>query len=458
MADMKKIQNTQNVSPKFPPGPRRFSGLIQLWQDTLPFLLKLTRQYGDLVRYLGAPSFYLVNHPDYVKHVLQETNRTYSKELFDYRILKQVLGKGLVTSENPLWLRQRRLIQPTFHRKHIGEFGRLMTEATLTMLERWHVVAKEDQFLDIATEMMRLTLEIVGKALFGTDIGDKADTVAQALKVVNVQFPSLKGFLILMPWLPLPSNLQFRAALKKLDEVVLDLIEQRRQQKRGRGDLLSMLLLAQDAETGQGMDNQQLRDEVMTLLIAGHETTANALSWTWYLLSKHPLVERRLHAELTDTLNGRTPTVDDLPNLQYTRMVLEESMRLYPPVWGMSRISTEEDEIDGYLIPAKSPVFLLPYTMHRHPGFWENPERFNPERFTPERSATRHPFAYFPFGGGPRLCIGNNFAMMELQLVLATVAQYYKLDLVPGHPVEPEPRVTLRPRYGLLMTPNSKIR
>jgi len=237
-----------------------------------------------------------------------------------------------------------------------------------------------------------------------------------------------------------------------LDQLVYRMIAERRSRETERDDLLSMLLSAQDEETGQGMNDRQVRDEVMTLLLAGHETTANTLTWTWYLLSQSPEVERRLHAELNEVLDGRVPTVADLPELKYTRMVIEEALRLYPPTPLLSRKAIAGDEVQGYPIAANSMIMISPYAVHRHPALWEEPERFDPERFTPERAAARSAYAYFPFGGGPRICIGNNFAMMEAQLILSTVAQRYQLRLIPGHPVEPQMVVTLRPRYGLPMT------
>ncbi len=252
-------------------------------------------------------------------------------------------------------------------------------------------------------------------------------------------------------WIPTPRNLAFKRARAELDRVVYDIIASRRRRHAPKGDLLDMLLAAREQGSGEGMTDRQLRDEVMTLLLAGHETTATTLTWTWYLLSKHPGAARKLRAELDVVLGGRLPGVGDLPALEYTQRVVRESMRLYPPVWVISRTAIEEDEIGGYTIPAGSILLLSQYAMHRHPDFWENPEGFDPDRFSPERSEGRHRYAYFPFGGGPRLCIGANLAMLETELILAILAQRYRLELLPGHPVEPEPLITLRPRYGMKM-------
>ncbi|MDP3767798.1 MAG: cytochrome P450, partial [Dehalococcoidia bacterium] len=251
---------------------------------------------------------------------------------------------------------------------------------------------------------------------------------------------------------PTPTNLRFRRAMRTLDDIVYGMIEARRNNGADKDDLLSMLLEARDEETGEGMSDKQLRDEVFTMFTAGHETTAAALAWTWYLLSQHPEAEGRLHNELGSVLSGRTPGLDDLQRLPYTRMVIEETLRLYPPVWSIGRMALREDTVLGYRIPAKGQVLLSSYVTHRHPEFWDEPERFDPERFAPERAASRPRYAYFPFGGGPRQCIGNEFAMMEAQLALATLAQRYRLRLVPGQVVEPEPAVTLRPRHGVMVT------
>jgi cytochrome P450 len=300
--------------------------------------------------------------------------------------------------------------------------------------------------------MMRLTLRIIGQALFTVDLDDESDTVGQAFTTVL----TLLGSYLYLPFPPLsvptPRNQRMKASIRTLNAVVHRMITQRRQRQVEREDLLSMLLAAQDQETGEGMSDQQVRDEVLTLLFAGHETTANAFTWAWYLLSQHPAVERRLHAELDEVLGNQVPSIEHLSRLPYTRMVIEETLRLYPPGAMLMRHAIAADVIGGYTIPAGSLVFLSPYVTHRHSDYWDEPEVFNPERFTPERVAAHHRYAYFPFGGGPHLCIGNHFAMMEAQLVLATIAQRYRLHLVPGQRVEPQVVTTIRPRDGLQMT------
>jgi cytochrome P450 len=438
------------------PGPRGnlFLGSIRGYQrNPLRLFTEATRHYGPIVRFrFGTREVYFMSHPDYVKHVLQEHNRNYHKSLA-YDKTRPMLGYGLLTSEDEFWRRQRRLVQPAFHRKYIGSFATTMTDATDAMLERWEPYAQTGQPFDVAKEMMRLTLTIVGKTLFSTDVSGEADRVGQALTIaLEHTSKRMQALFDLGEKLPTPENRRFNEAIRTLDEVVYGMIEERRRTGAAYNDLLSLLLHAQDEDTGERMSDKQLRDEAMTIFLAGHETTANALSWTWYLLSKHPDVARTLRAEVNQVLGGRVPTLEDLPKLRYTKMVIDESLRLFPPAWGVGRTALGDDEIDGYRIPGGAIVALSAYVTHRLPEFWDNPEGFDPERWTPERNEKRPRFAYFPFGGGPRLCIGNNFALMEAQLIVATIAQRYRIDLVPGHPIVPEPMVTLRPKHGVLMT------
>lgn len=445
-------------TPKAPPGPRGYPFLLLLVlpkarQAFLQFLLDAACQYGDVVSLrLGFHRAYLVTHPDDIQHVLQDNHRNYRKSTRVERI-KPLFGEGLTTSEGALWRRQRRLLQPAFQHQRLAALAPVIIDATAAMLQRWQTVAELGQPLDVAREMLSLTQGIIIRTLFGTDLAGEADGVGQAL---TVAFEHLHhrvwAVLDLLEHFPTPRNRRFRHALRTLDTFVYRMIHDRHHGGKDRTDLFSMLLNAWDHETGEGMTDAQLRDEVMTLLVAGHTTTATALAWTWFLLSKSPEVERQLQKELRTVLGGRSPTGQDLPALRYTRMVIEEALRLYPPTWVTARTPREDDEIGGYAIPAKSQVLLSPFVTHRHPAFWENPEGFEPERFSPERSAGRPPYAYFPFGGGPRVCVGKGFALTEMQLIIAMVAQIYRLRLVPGHPVEPQPTITLRPRGGILVT------
>jgi cytochrome P450 len=447
---------------KRPPGPRSLSPLSSataLQRDPIHFALDMWQRYGDVVgfRFLFWPA-YVFYHPDHVKRVLQENHRNYNKNFPNMKAAREIFGNGLFTSDGESWLHQRRLMQPSFHSKRLTGFGQMMTEATVAMLERWQSIAPDDAPLDISLEMMRLSLHIAGLALFSLDLSSEVDAAGRTFSTIGPLIAQYTTFPFPPLWVPTPRNRRLLAGLKTLNTVVYAIMDERRKQliDTREMDLLGMLLSAQDEETGDGMNNSQLRDEVFTLLLAGYETTAAALSWTWYLLSQHPEVEDRLHSELDTVLAGRPPTVEQLDALPYTRMVIQEAMRLYPPAFGFTRFAIAEDEIGGYTIPAHSVIFLSAYATHRHPEFWEEPEVFDPERFTPERSAGRPRFAYFPFGGGPRQCIGNAFAMMEAQLVLATIAQRYYLRLVPGHPVEPVALPIMRPRYGLPMTLHSR--
>ena len=441
-----------------PPGPRgraALEGLRELRQSPLTFLCRVAAQYGDLVRYpVGPWEFYVATHPDHVGRVLQENQRAYSKDTFQYNLLKTVTGNGLLTSDGAFWLRQRRLAQPAFHHRRVEALDALITAATVDMLEDWERAAARAEPIDVTAAMMQVALRIVGQALFSIDIREEADALAQAVLVVLDHIVERARTLGLAPdWLPTARNRCFRDALNALDRVVYATIAQRRRAGGGNHDLLAMLLAARDEETGEGMSDRQVRDEVMTLLIAGHETVASALAWTWYLLAQAPEVERKLHAEVDAVLGGRPPSATDLPRLAYTRQVFEEALRLYPPAWIITRKTLAADTLGGYHIPAGALVILSPYVTQRRPDLWEGPETFDPERFAPARAAGRPRFAYFPFGGGARLCIGNYFALVEAQLIIASVAQRFRLRLAPDQVVEPEPSVTLRPRHGLLMYP-----
>jgi cytochrome P450 len=451
----------RKTDPHDAPGPRNAPGprgrpllghIRDIQRRPLEFYTSLRRRYGDVVRFRSIFPFrpFLLSHPDDIEYVLRKNARNYPKDAFVNARFKLILGEGLLTSEGELWRRQRRLAQPAFHRRRIPALAGLMTGETEALLEQWN-----GRPLDVAEAMTRLTLGIVGRALLGTAIdNEEAGALGRAFRVTLAHTNYRSTHLFAIPErFPTPRNRRFLAARRFLDESVYRLIAERRRSEVDGGDLLSMLLLARDEETGEGMSDRQLRDEVVTILVAGYETTATTLAWTWHLLGEHPEAEARLHAELDETLNGRTPTFEDLGSLPYTKMVIQEAMRLYPPAWALVRRAREDDEIRDYRVPAGSTIVLCQYVTHRHPDFWEEPERFDPERFAPERAAGRPPFAYFPFGGGQRLCIGNNLAMMEAQLILATVARRYRLRPVPGHPVEPEPLITLRPRHGVLMTP-----
>jgi cytochrome P450 len=420
--------------------------------------LGLASTYGEVAKYRVAHmKIYQVNSPAGVGRLLHDNHRNYSKEVATFGTLKLILGNGLFTSDGDFWRRQRRLAQPAFHRRRVAAFGELMTDATLAMLERWRPRVVQGQPLDVAAKFMRLTMDIVTRALFSTSVERDIDTIGDAITTLlnDVAFrftfpfyPTLK--------VPTPRNRRFLAARATLDRVVYGIISGRRQRPGEHDDLLALLMEARDEETGEGMSDEQLRDEVITLFVAGHETTANALTWASYLLSTHVAVARRLETEVDEVLRGGIPTPADLPELRFTRMVIDETMRLYPPAWITNRRAIEADTVCGYRIPAGATISISPYVTHRDPTLWENPEGFDPDRFSAERSASRPHYAYFPFGGGPRQCIGKGFALMESTLVLALLTQRYGLHLVPGRPVEAVAMATLRPRQGMWMRAHSR--
>lgn len=439
---------------KVAPGPRGhflLGSLLDFRHDPLHFYLHLRREFGDIVRFRWVSwTFHLICHPEDIQHVLQTHEHNYRKGPFFDR-LKPMLGLGLLTSEGEAWRRQRRILQPAFHRHRIAGLVGLMTEASRAMLERWRNHAERGQALDMAEEMRCLTLEIAGRVVLGTDLEGEAEAMGRAFAVLLEHIYYRSTHLFTFPAsFPTRWNRRYQEALRALDAIVHTMIRQRQHAPTEDTDLLSLLL--REGETSGSVSTKEVRDQIMTILFAGHETTANALAWTWYLLAKHPSIVHQLHAELAAVLRGRTPTVEDLPHLHYTRRVIEEALRFYPPVWGIPRSPIAADEIRGYRIPKDSHVIVSPYVTHRHPEFWENPEQFNPERFTPKCSADRPRFAYFPFGGGPRQCLGEHLAMTESLVIIATVAQRYHLCLVPRFQVEPEPAVTLRPCHGILMT------
>jgi cytochrome P450 len=436
-----------------PPGPKRsipFAGLIAYRRGPLPYFQNLAKQYGDISYFkIGPQEAYFLNHPDLIKDVLVTNNQNFMKGLVLQRS-KRLLGEGLLTSEGEFHRRQKRLAQPAFHRQRIATYADVMTAYAMRTSDRW----RDGDTLDMSHEMMRLTLAIVGKTLFDADVESESGEVGDAMNVVMELFDTLTmPFFELLQKLPLPQLRRFDSAREKLDRIIYRLIHERRRSGVDHGDLLSMLLLAQDEEDDGGrMTDQQLRDELLTIFLAGHETTANALTWTWYLLSQHEDVEKKLHEELDKVLSGRLPSFEDVAQLRYTEMVLAESMRLYPPAWAVGRLSTVDCEIGGYDVPARSLVVMSQYVMHRDERYYSDPLVFDPLRWRPEVRELRPQFSYFPFGGGPRRCIGEGFAWMEGVLLIATLAQQWRMRLVPHHPVALKPLITLRPKHGMRMT------
>ena len=446
-------KRTPHPLPPGPPGYPLVGMLPSMRRNPLQCLTDAARRYGDMVYLrLGRRPAYFLNHPDHIAHVLQTHHRNYRKsELVEP--LKPFLGTGLATSDGDLWRRQRRLIQPAFHRPHMATFTTIVTETTATLLDRWRPLASRSAPVDLLPEMMRLTGTIIVNALFGTTLCDPEATLLDDFRVVTAY--SLRRLLAWTAWsahVPTAKRRRYRQALRRLEATVWHIIGTRRRSGASGDDLLARLLVAHDPETGGRMSDRQLRDEVMTLFFAGHETTGLALTWTWYLLASYPAVAAQVRGELATVLQGRAPTVQDLPYLRYTRMVIQEALRLYSPAWILSRAPIADDVIGGYPIPAGMTVLLSPYVTHRHPRWWAQPDQFDPERFAPERVTDRPRFAYFPFSGGPRQCIGEPLAWLEAQCIVAMIAQRYRLALLPGHQVTPSAVLTLRPRGGLPVT------
>ena len=441
------------MSLQYPPGPTPkpiVGNLLDFRRDRLAFVTDCAARYGDLAHARFANRHvYLLNNPDDIRAILVEKPAQVGKLQSFSRVTAPVLGQGLLTSDGALHRRQRRLVQPAFHHQRLARYGDVMVRRTLALLDGW----VDGETRDIHQDLHRLTMEIVAETLFGSDISRVANVISDAItfglrrvvdRTTNPFSPP--------DWLPTPANRKARQAQRLLDEVILGMIAERRASGEDRGDLLSMLLLAVD-ETGDGggMTDRQARDEVMTLFIAGHETTANALTWAFVLLSQHHAAAEALHAEAWAVLGDRAPTAADLPQLPYSAMVVDETLRLYPTAWIIPRILREDLALRGYSLRAGSILVMSPYALHHNPRYWPDPERFLPERFAAGAETAAPRYAYFPFGGGPRVCIGNGFALAEARLLLVTIRQRFRLELLPGQDLTPVPMVTLRPRAGVKM-------
>jgi cytochrome P450 len=438
--------------PPRPPGPRGrlISGnLSQYVEDPLGFMTQCAHQYGDVVALgFGPKPVVVLNHPDLIEYVLVTGNRSFKKD-FTIQLYRPFLGNGLLTSEGDFWLRQRRLAQPAFQRQRSAGYGEAMVAYTERMLAGW----RDGETRDLHADLMGLTLDIAARTLFGIDMTGEAHRVGEALadglEGIDNRF---SGLLFPPLWVPTANNRRIHRARRTLDEILYRKIEEKRRSGEMGDDLLSILLHARDEDDGSRMTDLQLRDEAMTLLLAGHETTALALSWTWYLLALYPEVEEELEAELQAVLGGHSPTVADLPRLRYTEQVITEAMRLYPPAYGQGREAIHDCTIGGYQVHRGTTIFFFQCVLHRDGRYFDHPDEFRPGRWADGLAQRLPKYAYFPFGGGPRMCIGNTFALMETALVLATVAQRFRMRLVPGHAVTPWPSITLRPRHGIKVT------
>ncbi|MEM7535192.1 MAG: cytochrome P450 [Chloroflexota bacterium] len=442
------------------PGPKeRFLvGSAQEFDSHGPdFLVHLAEEYGDIAKFsmLGM-KFVVLATPELIREVLITKAKIFPKAHHDIAVLTRVIGRGLVTTEGDEHKQQRKLAQPAFHAKRIRSYADTMVDYTAQLVDGWH----PGETRDLSQEMSRLTMYIVVKTLFDVDyqtLADTADEIGDAVHVLQDTADNDFGFPITLPdWVPTPLARRRKKARKVVDAIIDQMMAERRGAAENgvvedRGDLMSMLLMSTD-EDGNTMNDVELRDQLLTLFLAGHETTSNALVWTWYALSQNPDVEQKLHDELDRVLAGRLPTLADLPNLPYAEMVLKESMRLYPPVWTINfREPTEDTTVGGYAVPKGTQMFISPYMMHRLERYWEDPLAFRPERFLPEKEAEMPKYLYMPFGAGARICIGNSFAMMEAHLILATIAQQYKLTLDPEQRIGQLPRITMSPTYGMKM-------
>jgi cytochrome P450 len=447
-----------------PDGLPLVGSALALQRDTMGFFRSGYSYGDDLWSFLvptglrGRMLVHVVLRPEHAEYVLKANAANYRKSAA-YRRLGHVVGEGLVTSEGEFWRRQRRLAQPAYHHRRLALLAETITGATDRMLEdRWRPAAERGEAVDVAEDMRRLALEIVGRAMLSVNLSDEASDVSWAVgEFLAYADRHIRRIYSPPPSVPTPANLRFKRAGRAMDELVYGIIRERRASGEDRGDLISMLLLARDEETGEGLSDQQVRDEVMTTLVAGHETTAAALAWASWLLATHPQAEREMHREVGEVLAGRPAGSEDVGRdggLRYTKHVFEETLRVYPPAWMIARIANEEDEIAGYRIPKDSRVAVSPYLVHRNPDVWPEPARFDPDRFSPERSEGRHRFAHIPFGGGPRGCIGVNLARMEGPLVLATLAQRCRLLPARGARVRPNLGVTLRPAPAVPMLPS----
>ena len=445
---------TTPVPQRTIPGPHGLPllGVMpQMISDMLGLFTNTAREFGGIAQFkLLNKSYLLVTNPDYVKYILQDNHKNYvrGRSVETGRVL---LGNGLPLIDGDFWLRERRMLQPAFHRERLGKLVHVAADVIETFMRDWEAKAERSETLDLDEEMMRLTLTVIINSMFSADIDDKIQALSHAFNVASkfMLWRSQQMFQLPLS-VPLPRHVEYNRALRVLNETIYPLIADGR--KKPKDDLLGMMLEMRDADSGEGLSDQQARDEIVTIFFAGHETTAATLSWAFYRLSQHPEVEEQMRAEIAGVLNGRLPTFADLPKLVYSQRVIHEVLRLYPAAYLFAREAIVDDVLDGYPIPANTMIFISPFVGHRDPRSWPDPERFDPDRFAPEQVASRPRHFYYPFGEGPHVCIGNNFALMEMQLILSMVLQRFRLRLASDHPIAFKPEATLRPKYGMKMT------
>ena len=449
---MSSIEN----QPQGPKGYPFIGNILDLASPKrLDWLQSITDKYGDVVSFkLLKKNMYLVNHPDLVKDMLTRKSKNYTKKTIGFKMVKVVLGESTFTSMGENWRRKRRLAQPSFHKAKIANLGAIMTECIEEMLEEWEMLCDKKEVIEITDAMMRVTLKVVVKALFSTGLSEEdvqtvADVFTPLLEATNrrISFP-----IQLLYKLPTSNNAKYQGYIDKLDEIVYRIIKERRTSEDKPMDLLQMLMDATDEETGEPLTDEELRNEAMTIFIAGHETTANAMSWLWSILSQQPEIRTKIEQEVESVLGKRKPVAADFPNLPYCLKAFKETMRLYPPVPILPRHVENDGILGDYELEGGADVLFSPYLLHRHPDFWKEPETFDPHRFDKEAQRAQHTFAYLPFGGGPRICLGNNFAMMEAVFILAMTTQRFRLNLTPKARIETLISLTTRPKYGVPVT------
>jgi len=453
IGDVMAVQTATPVRPPAYPSKSLMGVVRDFQQEPLWFFYNAAKEYGDVVKLrFGNTTNYLISHPDGAQHILQMNNRNYTRQKFSIDLIKLVTGLNLFTSDGDYWRRQRRMAQPAFHRRRIEGFGEIMAKSTQRMLARWD--AHTGKTLDMHSEMTKLTTEITGRALFSVDLADESSMLGKAF-AISTEYINYRFSHLLSPplFIPTQRNRKLKWALRTTEQTLQDMIDERRRTGEVKDDLMQMFMEARDEDTGEPMSDEQLRNELGIMIGAGQETTSNAVTWTFAMLARHPEVEQRLLEEIESVLGNRAPSMPDVPNLTYTRMVLDETMRLYPPAYLItSRRVLEDDEILGYHIPAGHGVMVAPFNIHRDPRFWEHPDTFNPDHFAPENVAGRHKYAYLPFGAGPRKCIGNTFALTEAVIIIASIVQRYRVCVPDDYVIDPEPVFTLQVKGGLPFT------
>ncbi|MCM8569382.1 cytochrome P450 [Gramella jeungdoensis] len=441
-----------SIKSKLPPGPKPkipLTNLFDFRKDSLAFLKRIADEYGDIVHFkLGLYRVVLLNHPDFIKQVLSTHNDNFVKGR-PLEMAKELMGEGLLTSEGEFHKQQSRIIQPAFSTKMMDHYGPVMTFYANNLMKKWN----DGTTIDVLSEMVEMSIEIAGKTMFSIDIKKEVPEITQALEKITVLFKRISlPFSEYLLNLPLPSTYRFYKARTQIDDIIYRIIKARKKSRLDNGDLLSLLLNAEVHSGTKGvLTDKQIRDEALTLFLTAFDTTSLALSWTWYLLSQNPEAEQKLHNELENVLEGRLPTINDIPKLVYTKNIFAESMRIYPPIYIIARQSLEEFSISNYMIPKGTLVLMSPYLIHHDKRFHNDPERFNPDVWSKKNAYHQSRFDYFPFSRGARACIGQHYAWLEGVLVLATIAQYWKLERIPGNTVEIEQLINLRPRNGLKM-------